>query len=70
MIKKYIKLFGQSIVVTYTDGKTMQGQWIDCLDAEDAGDEERQEDSILLESGDALIEIYESEIKSIQKAQN
>ena len=46
----------------------MRGKWIDCLDAEDAGEDERQEDSILIQNGDELIEVYESEIKAIQKA--
>ena len=54
MIEKYISLLDQSVVVTCTTGKTVRGKWIDCLDAEDAGEE--------------LIEVYESEIKAIQKA--
>ena len=49
-------------------GKTVRGKWIDCLDAENAGEDERQEDSILIQNGDKLIEVYESEIKAIQKA--
>lgn len=68
MIEKYISLLDQSVVVTCTTGKTVRGKWIDCLDAEDAGEDERQEDSILIQSGDELIEVYESEIKAIQKA--
>lgn len=68
MIEKHIALLDQNVVVTCTDGKAVHGRWIDCLDAEDAGDDERQEDSILIQNGDELIEIYESEIKAIQKA--
>ena len=68
MIEKYISLLDQSVVVTCTTGKTVRGKWIDCLDAEDAGEDERQEDSILIQNGDELIEVYESEIKAIQKA--
>lgn len=68
MIEKYIALLDQNVVVTCTDGKAVHGRWIDRLDAEDAGDDERQEDSILIQNGDELIEIYESEIKAIQKA--
>lgn len=71
MIEKYISLLDQTVVVTCVDGKTVRGKWVDCLDAEDAedaGDDERQEDSILIQNGDELIEIYESEIKAIQKA--
>ncbi len=49
-------------------GKTVRGKWIDCLGAEDAGEDERQEGSILIQNGDELIEVYESEIKAIQKA--
>lgn len=68
MIEKYISLLDQSVVVTCANGKTARGRWIDCLDAEDAGEDERQEDSILIQNGDELIEVYESEIKAIQKA--
>lgn len=68
MIEKYIALLDQNVVVTCVDGKIVHGRWIDCLDAEDAGEDERQEDSILLESGEELIEVYESEIRTIQKA--
>lgn len=68
MIEKYISLLDQSVVVTCANGKTVHGRWIDCLDAEDAGEDERQEDSILIQNGDELIEVYESEIKAIQKA--
>ena len=68
MIEKYISLLDQSVVVTCMTGKTARGKWIDCLDAEDAGEDERQEDSILIQNGDELIEVYESEIKAIQKA--
>lgn len=68
MIQKYIGLLDQSVIVTCTDGLEVHGLWIDCLDAEDANDEERQEDSILIERGGELIEIYESEIRTIQKA--
>ena len=68
MIEKYISLLDQTVVVTCVDGKTVRGKWVDCLDAEDADDDERQEDSILIQNGDELIEIYESEIKAIQKA--
>lgn len=70
MIEKYIALLDQNVVVTCVDGKTVHGKWIDCLDAEDAGDDERQEDSILLENGAELIEVYASEIRAIQKAHN
>lgn len=68
MIEKYISLLDQTVVVTCVNGKTARGKWVDCLDAEDASDDERQEDSILIQNGDELIEIYESEIKAIQKA--
>lgn len=68
MIEKYISLLDQSVVVTCTTGETVRGKWIDCLDAEDAGEDESQEDSILIQNGDELIEVYESEIKAIQKA--
>lgn len=68
MIEKYISLLDQTVVVTCVDSKTVRGKWVDCLDAEDADDDERQEDSILIQNGDELIEIYESEIKAIQKA--
>lgn len=68
MIEKYISLLDQSVVVTCANGKTVHGKWIDCLDAEDTGEDERQEDSILIQNGDELIEVYESEIKAIQKA--
>lgn len=68
MIEKYISLLGQSVVVICTTGEAVRGKWIDCLDAEDAGEDERKEDSILLQNGDELIEVYESEIKTIQKA--
>lgn len=67
MIEKHIALLDQNVVVTCVDGKTVHGRWIDCLDAEDAGEDERQEDSILIQNGDEFIEIYESEIKAIQK---
>ena len=42
MIEKYISLLDQSVVVTCTTGKTVRGKWIDCLDAEDTGEDERQ----------------------------
>jgi len=65
MIEKYISLLDQSVVVTCTTGKTVRGKWIDCLDAEDAGEDERQEDSILIQNGDELIEV---DIRASQKA--
>lgn len=68
MIEKYIALLDRTVVVTCVDNKVVRGKWIDCFDAEDAGEDERQEDSILIENGDMLIEIYESEIKAIRKA--
>lgn len=55
MIQKYIGLLDQSVIATCTDGSEVHGLWIDCLDAEDANDEERQEDSILIERGGELI---------------
>ncbi len=66
MIEKHIALLDHNVIVTCIDGKTIHGKWIDCLDAEDASDEERQEDSILVEHGEFLTEIYESDIKNIQ----
>lgn len=68
MIEKYISLLDQCVVVTCANGKAVCGKWIDCLDAEDAGEDERQENSILIQNGDEFIEVYESEIKAIQKA--
>lgn len=68
MIDEYISLLDQNVMVTCINGDILRGKWVDCLDAADAGEDERQEDSILIQSEDRLIEIYESEIKAIRKA--
>ena len=52
----------------YLHGRKDSIRWIDCLDAGNAGEDERQEDSFLIQSGDELIEVCESEIKTIHKA--
>ncbi len=66
MIEKYISLLNHKVIVTCINGIVIRGKWIDCLYGEDASDEERQEDSILIANGKFLTEIYESEIKTIQ----
>ena len=66
VIGKYISLLDEDVVVICTDGTIVRGEWIDRLNGEDANEEERQEDSILIQSGEDLIEVYDSEIKSIQ----
>ncbi len=66
MIGPYISLLDEDVVVICTDGTIVRGEWIDCLNGEDANEDERQEDSILMQSGEDLIEVYDSEIKSIQ----
>lgn len=67
MIEKYIALLDQEVIITYTDGARVRGIWIDCLEAEDVGDDERAEDAVLIQAGEELIEIFISEIKKIEK---
>lgn len=67
MINEYIALFDQTVCVTCADGKSVYGKWVDCLNAEDANEDERQENSVLIQSGSELIEIYESEIAAIRQ---
>lgn len=68
---KYKNLLDEQVSVTCADGQVVSGLWIDWLTAEDAGEDERQEDSILIQAkSGALTEVYLSEIKTIQKAHN
>ena len=66
MIEKYIALLDQDVIINCTDGTKVRGIWIDCLEAEDVGDDERAEDAVLIQTGDELIEIFDSEIENIQ----
>ena len=66
MIGKYLSLLDQDVIITCTDGTQVRGIWIDCLEAEDVGDDERAEDAVLIQQSEELIEIFVSEIKDIQ----
>ena len=55
MIEKYIALLDQDVIINCTDGTKVCGIWIDCLEAEDVGDDERAEDAALIQTGDELI---------------
>lgn len=66
MIEKYLSLLDQDVVIACTDGTQVRGIWIDCLEAEDVGDDERAEDAVLIQQGEELIEIFASEIKDIR----
>ncbi len=67
IIDENIRLLDKEVLVICTDGNIVRGEWIDILEAEDAGDDERQEDSILIQGRDGLTEIYRTEIKEIRE---
>lgn len=68
-LKEYKQLFNSYVNVICTDGDIIIGVWDDILNAFDAAEDERQEDSILVkEDSGRLVELYVSEIKKIEKA--
>ncbi|MEG2687205.1 MAG: hypothetical protein RR954_08860, partial [Christensenellaceae bacterium] len=65
---KYENLLDEQVSVACTDGQIVEGAWIDWLAAEDASEDARQEDSILVQAkSGAITEVYLSEIIEIQQ---
>lgn len=59
--------YGGKVKIVNTAGETFVGIAQEVTDVEERSDAERQETGITIECDGALIELYQSEIKSIEK---
>lgn len=59
--------YGEKVKIVDIDNNVFVGMPQEVTDAEERSDEERQEIGITVECGGALIELFQSEIKSIEK---
>ncbi len=59
--------YGEKVKIVDIDNNVFVGMPQEVTDAEERSDEERQEIGITVECGGALIELFQSEKKSIEK---